>query len=227
MPGTILMCRLLHGCAGDMRLAPVESLVATPVFHRHRLGERQSQRRGGRSSGHALGRTRRPARRPHLRAAARRAPRGPSKAKERSLPVTVRRSDLAGWAPYRRLAAHAHAPGAVPPGAALSADNAGLTYDSDLDPVRCGTGHTRLPPCDLPVIPEKRTERLKAGNQHGVSPTYRNRVRKLSPRNRNQCVQHLPGSHTAAEDQAQSTHKTVRPRCEHGAWRSVNISWSR
>src|SRR5690242_4623376 len=28
-----------------------------------------------------------------------------------------------------------------------------------------------------------------------LSASYRNRVRKLSPRNRNQCVQHLPGSH--------------------------------
>ena len=29
-----------------------------------------------------------------------------------------------------------------------------------------------------------------------LSPTYRNRVRNLSPRNRNSGVQHLPGSHT-------------------------------
>ena len=29
-----------------------------------------------------------------------------------------------------------------------------------------------------------------------LSPTYRNRVRNLSPRNRNQGVHHLPESHT-------------------------------
>ena len=36
---------------------------------------------------------------------------------------------------------------------------------------------TRLPPCDQPVIAGKRTERLKAGNQHEVSPTNRNYCR--------------------------------------------------
>jgi len=80
---------------------------------------------------------RRPDRRLHVRGVARRAPRGPSKAKKRSLPETVRRSDLGGRAPYRRLAAHAHAPGAVPPGGALSARRCRPDLWLDLDPVRC------------------------------------------------------------------------------------------
>ncbi len=130
MPGTMLMCRLLHGCAGNMRLAPVESLVATPVFHGHRLGERQSQRRGGRSSGHALGRTRRPDRRLHLRAVARRAWRGPSKAKERSLPVTVRRAIWPGGRPTGASPRTPMRRARCRPAERCRRGNAGLTYGS-------------------------------------------------------------------------------------------------
>ena len=47
------------------------------------------------------------------------------------------------------------------------------------------------------------TESLTArcGLSGSLSPTYRNRVRNLSPRNRNQGVQHLPDSHTAVNAQ--------------------------
>jgi hypothetical protein len=40
-----------------------------------------------------------------------------------------------------------------------------------------------------------------------LSPTYRNRVRTLSPRNRNSGVQHLPGSHNALNQDP--VHKSV------------------
>jgi hypothetical protein len=35
-----------------------------------------------------------------------------------------------------------------------------------------------------------------------LSPSYRNRVRKLSPGNQNRGVKHLPGSHTGTRPQA-------------------------
>ena len=70
-------------------------------------------------------------------------------------------------------------------------------------------GHTQLhqhtrPPCLRPLIDRRQAPKQRKSPQAArsvvkvpelLSPTYRNRVRKLSPGNRNSGVQHLPGSH--------------------------------
>ncbi len=65
--------------------------------------------------------------------------------------------------------------------------------------------HTRLPPPRSMIAAKGRSTARRRGTSTGVahlperlSPTYRNRVHKLSPRNRNQGVQHEPESHTSA-----------------------------
>ena len=64
--------------------------------------------------------------------------------------------------------------------------------------------HTRLPP-PRPLMDRSEATEMPQSPQPGrsvahkpelLSPSYRNRVRKLSPRNQNQGVQHLPGSHS-------------------------------
>ncbi len=59
-----------------------------------------------------------------------------------------------------------------------------------------------------------------------LSPSYRNHVRKLSPGNQNQGVQHLPGSHSLAHERP----RTVSPhQCPHRAVDSARIlllTWS-
>ena len=63
--------------------------------------------------------------------------------------------------------------------------------------------HTRLPP-PRPLMDRSEATRMPESPQPGrsvakepelLSPSYRNHVRKLSPRNQNRGVKHLPGSH--------------------------------
>jgi hypothetical protein len=64
--------------------------------------------------------------------------------------------------------------------------------------------HTRLPP-PRPLMDRSEATSTPESPQPGrsvakepelLSPSYRNRVRKLSPRNQNRDVKHLPGWHT-------------------------------